>query len=62
ALGDPSLTLDEAALRAKYHRLADPVIGADSAESLAAAALAATSSDAALAELARAIETSEALG
>lgn len=62
ALGDPSLTLDEAALRAKYHRLADPVIGAGPAESLAAAALAATSSDAALAELSRAIETSEALG
>ena len=62
ALGDPSQSLDEAALRAKYRRLADPVIGAEPAETLATAALAATSSDAALAELSRAIETSAALG
>jgi 2-methylcitrate dehydratase PrpD len=62
ALGDPSQSLDEAALRAKYRRLADPVIGAGPAETLATAALAATSSDAALAELSRAIETSAALG
>ena len=62
ALGDPTLSLDGAALRAKYHRLADPVIGAGRAETLAAAALAATTSDAALAALSRAIEGMDALG
>lgn len=62
ALGDPALSLDEAALRAKFHRLADPVIGVGPAETLAAAALAAVTSDAALATLGQAIATSEALG
>ena len=62
ALGDPVLSLDEAALRAKFHRLADPVIGAEPAESLAGSALAATTSDAALAALVKTIGTSKALG
>jgi 2-methylcitrate dehydratase PrpD len=61
ALGDPARSLGEAELRAKYHRLADPVIAESAAKDLAASALSATTSDAALAALSQAIETSAAL-
>jgi 2-methylcitrate dehydratase PrpD len=57
ALGDPARSLDDRALRAKFHRLADPEIGAEAAERLASSALAATRDDAALGALASAFET-----
>jgi 2-methylcitrate dehydratase PrpD len=62
ALGDPARALGENELRAKFHRLADPVIGAAPAESLAKAALRALSDDAALTTLLDAIEKTKALG
>jgi 2-methylcitrate dehydratase PrpD len=62
ALGDPARALSESDLRAKFHRLADPVISAAPAESLAKAALGAVSNDAALATLLDAIEKTKALG
>jgi 2-methylcitrate dehydratase PrpD len=61
ATGDPARSLGEDAVRAKFHRLTDPVIGHDAAKSLASSALAATTNDAALAALSAAIETSQAL-
>lgn len=61
ALGDPARGLGESDVRAKYHRLADPVIGKSTAESLAASALSATTKDTALAALSAAIEASAAL-
>jgi 2-methylcitrate dehydratase PrpD len=61
ATGDPAKSLDEAAVRAKFHRLADPVIGHDAGARLAGLALAATTDDAALAALSGAIEGSAAL-
>lgn len=51
ALGDPSRSLDESALREKFHRLAVPEIGAEAAERVTASGLAATTNDAALAAL-----------
>ena len=62
ALGDPARALSESELRAKFHRLADPVIGAAPAESLAKAALGAVADDAALAALLAALEKTAALG
>lgn len=62
AAGDPARPLGESELRAKFHRLADPVIGPAPAESLAKAALGAVGDDAALAALLAAIEANEALG
>jgi 2-methylcitrate dehydratase PrpD len=62
ALGDPARTLSENDLRAKFHRLANPVIGAAPAESLAKAALGAVSDDAALATLLDAVKATPALG
>lgn len=61
ATGDPARSLGEAELRAKFHRLADGVIGQKAAASLAASALAATTEDSALAALSAAIETSSVL-
>ena len=61
ALGDPARSLGESDVRAKYHRLADPVIGKSAAESLAASALSATTKDTALAALSATIEASVAL-
>jgi 2-methylcitrate dehydratase PrpD len=61
ATGDPARSLDEDAVRVKFHRLTDPVIGHDAAKSLASSALAATTNDAALAALSATIETSQAL-
>jgi 2-methylcitrate dehydratase PrpD len=61
ALGDPTRSLDERAVRAKFHRLAGPVIGDTAADALADSALTATTSDAALAALSAAIEASPAL-
>jgi 2-methylcitrate dehydratase PrpD len=62
APGDPARALNESELRAKFHRLADPVIGAAPAESLAKAALGAVSGDAALAAMLHALEKTKALG
>jgi 2-methylcitrate dehydratase PrpD len=62
AAGDPARALSESELRGKFHRLADPVIGAAPADSLAQAALGAVSDDAALAALLTAIEGNKALG
>lgn len=56
AKGDPGRPLTEAELRAKFHRLADPVSGGANATNLAAAALAATSDDGALATLSSLVE------
>jgi 2-methylcitrate dehydratase PrpD len=61
ASGDPSRSFGDGDVRAKYHRLADPVIGHAAAESLAASALSAMTSDAALAALTAAVDTSVAL-
>lgn len=61
ATGDPARSLGEVELRAKFHRLADPIIGREAAEHLAATALMATESDAALAALSAAIQESRAL-
>lgn len=62
APGDPVRALSESELRAKFHRLADPVIGAAPAESLAKAALGAVSGDAALAAMLDAVAKTPALG
>ncbi|HEY3920394.1 MAG TPA: MmgE/PrpD family protein [Stellaceae bacterium] len=62
ALGDPARALSESELRAKFHRLADPVIDGSAAESLAVAALRAVSDDAALDALLAALEATNALG
>ena len=62
ALGDPARPLGDGELLAKFHRLADPVIGAGAAESLAKAALGAVSDDASLAALLAAVEKTKALG
>jgi 2-methylcitrate dehydratase PrpD len=62
ALGDPERVLGETELRAKFHRLADPVIGAAPAESLAKAALGAVKDDAALATLLSAVAAIPSLG
>ena len=62
ALGDPARALSENELRAKFHRLADPVIGAAPAETLAKAALHAISDDAALTTLLEAVAKTPALG
>ena len=62
ALGDPARALSENDLRAKFHRLVDPVIGAAPAASLAKAALHAVSDDAALATLLDAVKATPALG
>lgn len=61
AAGDPARSLREAELRAKFNRLAEPVIGKASAENLAAAALAAPRDDQALASLLAAIERTKTL-
>jgi 2-methylcitrate dehydratase PrpD len=61
ATGDPAKGLGESEVRAKFHRLADPVIGVEAAQRLAALALAATTDDAALATLSAAVENSAAL-
>ena len=62
ALGDPARPLSDGALLAKFHRLADPAIGAGAAEGLAKAALGAVSDDASLAALLATIEKTKALG
>lgn len=62
APGDPARPLSDGALLAKFHRLTDPVIGADAAESLAKAALGAVSDDASLAALLATVEKMKALG
>ena len=62
APGDPARPLGDGELLAKFHRLADPVLGAGAAESLAKAALGAVSDDASLAALLAAIEKTKALG
>lgn len=61
ALGDPDRSLDQKAVEAKFHRLADPVIGRRAATKLATAARGAVSDDAALATLAAAVARSRAL-
>jgi 2-methylcitrate dehydratase PrpD len=61
ALGDPTRSLDERAVLTKFHRLVDPVIGQEEADSLARSALAAITSDAALGALSSAIEASPVL-
>lgn len=61
ALGDPTRSFGESAILAKFHRLADAVIGHDAAETIARSALAATTSDTALGALSAAIEASPAL-
>jgi 2-methylcitrate dehydratase PrpD len=61
AAGDPARPLSDSELRVKFHRLADPVIGAAPAESLAEAALGAVSDDAALAVLLAAVKATPAL-
>jgi 2-methylcitrate dehydratase PrpD len=62
ALGDPARPLSEADLLAKFHRLADPVIGADAAGGVAKAALGAVKDDASVAVLLAAVEKTKALG
>jgi hypothetical protein len=62
APGDPARPLSEGDLLAKFHRLADPVIGPGAAESVAKAALGAVSEDASLAALLVAVEKTKALG
>jgi 2-methylcitrate dehydratase PrpD len=62
APGDPARPLSEGELLAKFHRLADPVIGAGPAESVAKAALGGVSEDASLAALLAAVEKTKALG
>jgi 2-methylcitrate dehydratase PrpD len=62
ALGDPARPLSDGALLAKFHRLADPAIGAGAAEGLAKAALGAVSDDASLAALLAAVGKTKALG
>ena len=62
ARGDPARPLSDGELLAKFHRLADPVIGAGAAESVAKAALDAVSEDASLAALLAALEKTKALG
>jgi 2-methylcitrate dehydratase PrpD len=62
ALGDPARALSETELRAKFHRLADPVIGPAPAETLAKAALASVSDDTALGALLAAIAATPLLG
>jgi 2-methylcitrate dehydratase PrpD len=62
APGDPARPLGEGELLAKFHRLADPVIGAGAAESVAKAALGALSDDASLASVLAAIAKTKALG
>lgn len=61
ATGDPSHSLDENAVRRKFQRLTAGVIAHDEVESLATAALAATTNDAALATLSTSIEASSVL-
>ncbi len=56
ATGDPAGNFAEREVKAKFQRLADPVIGQRAAASLAAAAVDATTSDAALAALSTAAE------
>jgi len=62
APGDPARPLSEGELLAKFHRLADPVLGAGGAESVAKAALGAVSDDASLAALLASLEKTKALG
>ena len=62
APGDPARPLSDGEVLAKFHRLADPVIGAGAAESVAKAALGAVSEDASLATLLAAVEKTKALG
>jgi 2-methylcitrate dehydratase PrpD len=62
APGDPARPLSDGELLAKFHRLADPVIGAGATESVAKAALGAVSEDASLATLLAAVEKTKALG
>lgn len=62
ALGDPARALSEDDLHAKFHRLADPAIGAALAESFAKAALGAVSDDAALKAMLDAVAGIKALG
>jgi hypothetical protein len=54
--------LSDGELLAKFHRLADPVIGAGAAESVAKAALGALGEDASLTALLGAVEKTKALG
>ena len=61
ATGDPAKSLDEKAVRGKFERLTQGLIARDAAETLATAALGATTSDAALATLSKAIEASPVL-
>ena len=62
APGDPARTLSDGEVLAKFHRLADPVMGAGAAESVAKAALGAISEDASLAALLAAVAKTKALG
>jgi 2-methylcitrate dehydratase PrpD len=62
ALGDPARPLSDGDLLAKFHRLADPVLGAGAAESVAKAALGAVSDDASLVALLAAVGKTKALG
>ncbi len=62
APGDPARPLSEGDLLAKFHRLADPVIGAGASENVAKAALGAVSDDTSLASLLAALEKTKALG
>lgn len=61
ATGDPAHSLGDEEVRAKFYRLADPVISRAAAEGLAASALSATTKNAALAALLSAVENSGAL-
>jgi 2-methylcitrate dehydratase PrpD len=62
ALGDPARPLSESDLLAKFHRMADPIIGAGAADGVAKAALGAVKDDASVEALLAAVQQTKALG